>query len=109
MRTMITSHSLIAASLLLAACVRVPVQPPPPPPAAPPPAASAQPIWGETHYKVGARLYPRCMELTATGSRINKTTYCLTDDEIARLEDGTQSMRVDMQQRSAIDLGKGGN
>lgn len=104
MRTMTHSLSLAAASLLLTACVRVPVQPPPP--AAPPPAATAQPVWGDTHYKVGARLYPRCMQVTATGSRLNKTTYCLTDAEIARLEDSSQSIKLDMQQRSAIDLGK---
>lgn len=90
------------SSLLLTACAQAPVQPDNPL------AVKAQPAWAATHYKVGARLFPRCMDVVSTGSRVNKTRYCMTDAEIAMLDDSNQSMRMDMQQRAAIDLGKGG-
>lgn len=93
-------------ALLCSACVGLP-KPAEPEPS--PVATTGQPFWAATHYKVGARLYPRCMTLTATGSRVNKTRYCMTDAEVASLEDRTQSIKVDLQQRAAIHLGGGGN
>ena len=100
MRIATLAVSLLVA-LLSSACVGLPARSEPEPVVTPP-------YWAATHYKLGARLYPRCMTLTSTGSRVNKTRYCMTDAEVASLEDRTQSIKVDMQQRAALHLGPGG-
>ncbi|MDO9453003.1 MAG: hypothetical protein Q7J29_09090 [Stagnimonas sp.] len=81
------------AALLLTACAQAPVQPDNPL------AVKAQPAWAATHFKVGARLFPRCMDIVSTGSRVNKTRYCMTDAEIATLNDANQHGIIDFQQR----------
>lgn len=106
MRIATLAVSLLVA-LLSSACVGLPARSEPEP-VVTPPVAAGQPYWAATHYKLGARLYPRCMTLTSTGSRVNKTRYCMTDAEVASLEDRTQSIKVDMQQRAALHLGPGG-
>lgn len=64
-------------------------------------AVQEQPAWSKEYFKVGARLFPRCQTYTPVGSRVNDSTWCLTDEEIARIDSSHDQARVDIMQRSS--------
>ncbi|WP_148044683.1 hypothetical protein [Stagnimonas aquatica] len=86
----------LAASLLLSACATTS--------STKPEGAAIQdkPAWSKNYFKVGARLFPRCQTLQPVGSRVNDTTWCLTEEQIAQIDRSNDQARIDFQQRSAV-------
>jgi hypothetical protein len=64
--------------------------------------ASEKPAWSKDYFKVGARLFPRCQTFQPVGSRVNDTTWCLTEEQIAQIDGSYDQSRADFQQRSAV-------
>lgn len=83
---------VLAAALSLSACATAPTAPAP----------VEQAAWSKDYFKVGARLFPRCQTYVPTGTRVNDSTWCLSDEQIAQIDSAYDQSRVDFQQRSAI-------
>lgn len=97
----------LAAGLSLAACAANPPAPSPAPEVA---AAEPAPDASKNFFKIGARVFPRCQSNSTLGSRVNDYTYCLTEEQVARLDDTAQQMKVEMDSRSGIlPINIGGN
>jgi hypothetical protein len=64
--------------------------------------ANKKPAWSKDYFKVGARLFPRCQTFQPVGSRVNDTTWCLTEEEIAQLDGSYDQARADFQQRITV-------
>lgn len=84
----------LVAALSLSACATTGTP-------APQAAVQPEPAWSKDYFKVGARLFPRCQNFQPTGSRVNDSTWCLTEEQIAQIDGSHDQARVDFQQRSS--------
>lgn len=94
MRTTLSTG--LASALLLSACATTSPSP------QPELVANEKPAWSKDYFKVGARLFPRCQTFQPVGSRVNDSTWCLTEEQIAQIDGQNAQARIEMQQRSAL-------